>query len=204
MSAGAPFLSTKAEERIAEDAERVVLVDEFDHEVGSDGKLAVHRAPGRLHRAFSVFLFDEWHRMLVQRRAAVKYHFPGLWTNACCGHPRPGETVVAAAHRRMREELQATGEIEAAFSFVYEAEDPVTGLVEREFDHVFVGRLSGTLRPCPSEVGAVAWWTCEALMRDIEARPQRYTPWFRTALPELDRRGLMLAGPRSATASRTT
>ena len=178
-------------ERVGEEYERVVLVDESDREIGSAGKLEVHRAPGRLHRAFSAFLFDDRRRMLIQRRASGKYHFPDLWTNACCGHPRPGEDVESAVHRRIHEELGARVELKAAFHFVYEVTDAISGLIEREFDHVYVGRVLGAVDPCPSEVGAVAWWGCAALIEDVGERSERYTPWFRTALVELDRRRLL-------------
>ena len=115
------------------DAEQVVLVDEGDRAIGAAEKLSAHRDGGRLHRAFSVFLFDAQGRVLLQRRAVAKYHFPLLWTNACCGHPRPGEGVVEAARRRVREELGVAVTLRPAFAFVYAAEDPATGLVEREW-----------------------------------------------------------------------
>ncbi len=175
-------------------AERVVLVDERDREVGAAEKLAAHRDGGRLHRAFSIFLFDERGRMLLQQRAAGKYHFPLLWTNACCGHPRPGEDVAAAARRRVREELGVEVALRPVFQFVYVAEDQKTGLTEREYDHVLIGRLSVDPRPCPEEVAACCWRARDELIRDVTARPGRYTPWFRTALAQLDERGL-LAGP---------
>jgi isopentenyl-diphosphate delta-isomerase len=171
--------------------ERVVLVDENDRQVGSAEKLAAHRDGGRLHRAFSVFLFDASGNMLLQQRAATKYHFPSLWTNACCGHPRPGEDVAAAARRRVREELGVQVELQPVFAFLYAAEDPTSGLAEREYDHVFVGRLCEAPAPSPEEVDALGWWECAALLRDVAVRPERYTPWFRQALPRLEERGLL-------------
>ncbi len=162
--------------------ERVVLVDEHDREIGSAEKLAAHQDGGRLHRAFSVFLFDATGRMLLQQRAAAKYHFPLLWTNACCGHPRPGEPVGPAAARRVREELGIDVALRPVFQFVYAADDPVSGLTEREFDHVLVGEANGELSPAPDEVAGTEWWEREALRQDVARRPERYTPWFRQAL----------------------
>ena len=168
-----------------------MLVDERDRPLGWAEKLAAHRDGGRLHRAFSIFLFDTQGRMLLQQRAAAKYHFPLLWTNACCGHPRPGEALGEAAGRRLREELGVSPLLEAGFSFLYAAEDPVSGLSERELDHVLLGRLETAPEPDPLEVAALAWWETSALLGDVGANPERYTPWFRTALPQLAHRGLL-------------
>jgi len=172
-------------------AERVVLVDAQDRAIGTAEKLAAHREGGRLHRAFSVFLFDDEGNVLLQQRAAAKYHFPLLWTNACCGHPRPGEEVLAAARRRVEEELGVEVDLHPAFAFVYVAEDAVSGLTEHEYDHVLVGRLGQPPVSCPDEVAAVAWWGPAELLRDVTLRPDRYTPWFRQALGELEARGLL-------------
>jgi len=171
--------------------EQVVLVDEHDRAIGTAEKIAAHRDGGRLHRAFSVFLFDARGHMLLQQRAATKYHFPLLWTNACCGHPRPGEAVVAAARRRVREELGVEAGVRPAFAFVYAAEDPPSGLTEREYDHVLVGTLDATPAPCPREIEALAWCSPTDLLRDISAQPDRYTPWFRSAVPLLAEHGLL-------------
>jgi len=168
--------------------ERVILVDEQDRPLGSAGKLAAHREGGLLHRAFSVFLFDDHGRMLLQQRAATKYHFPLLWTNACCGHPRPGEELIPAAQRRVGEELGVEVGLEAVFGFLYSARDEASALSEREYDHVLVGRLDSDPRPEVGEVAAFEWREVSGLVLDIERRPARYTPWFRIALPELLRR----------------
>jgi isopentenyl-diphosphate delta-isomerase len=166
----------------AEPAHDIVLVDEHDRPVGTSDKLAAHQRGGVLHRAFSVFLFDAQGRMLLQQRAATKYHFANLWTNACCSHPRPGEAVAEAARRRVREELGIDVPLTPALTFVYRAEDPASGLTEHEYDHVFVGRLDGEPAPNPAEVSAVEWIDPAALLRDVRARPERYTPWFRIVL----------------------
>jgi isopentenyl-diphosphate delta-isomerase len=169
--------------------EEVILVDAEDREIGRAEKLAAHRDGGVLHRAFSIFLFDRAGRMLLQRRSSRKYHFGGLWTNTCCGHPRPGEDVAAAAHRRLREELGIDAVLREILSFTYTARDADSGLTERELDHVFVGEFEGEARPDPDEVEALRWLEPAAALRDVAARPARYTPWFATALAGLGRAG---------------
>ncbi len=191
-SAATPTSPERRQDRRQEQRQEwVILVDERDREIGTTEKLAAHCDGGQLHRAFSVFLFDERDRMLLQRRASVKYHFPLLWTNSCCGHPRPGEDVLAAATRRVREELGVEAELVPAFSFVYRATDRSTQLTEHEIDHVFLGRLGGEPDPCPSEIDSIAWWETADLVRDLEENPARYTPWFRRAVAELLDRALL-------------
>ena len=164
------------------DRDDVILVDEHDNPVGYAGKLAAHENGGRLHRAFSVFLFNAAGQMLLQQRADGKYHFGGLWTNACCSHPRRDEPVEAAARRRLREEMGIDVPLERAFSFAYRAAAPVSGLVEHEFDHVFLGRFDGSPQPNAAEVGAWRWVDPAELSRDVQANPASYTPWFKIAL----------------------
>ena len=118
--------------------EQVILVDQQDREIGVAEKLEAHRK-GKLHRAFSVFLFNAKDEMLLQQRAAEKYHSGGLWTNTCCSHPRPGEPTEAAARRRLREEMGISCNLNKAFDFIYRAEFD-NGLIEHELDHVFIGR----------------------------------------------------------------
>ena len=157
----------------------VVLVDEADREIGTADKLEVHR-DGRLHRAVSVFLFDDRGRWLLQRRADGKYHSPGLWSNTACTHPRPGEAPAAAASRRLDEEMGVRCALRPAFARVYRAElDGPEPLVEHELDHVFVGRFVGVPRPAPAEVSGWEWVEGDVLRADLGARPERYTPWFR-------------------------
>ncbi len=184
-----------------------MLVDESDRPIGTAEKIEAHRNGGRLHRAFSIFLFDGDGRLLLQQRAAGKYHFPLLWTNSCCGHPRPGEDVRGAAERRTREELGVDVSLRHAFAFIYAAEDAASGLTEHEYDHVLLGRLEGPLRPDPDEVGAVAWWDPRELIRDVAERPATYTPWFRQALEHIAARGMLEAAgssPESAAGRATT
>ena len=172
--------------------EEVILVDEEGREIGSAGKLEAHRNGGRLHLAFSIVLFNRNGETLLQRRAKRKYHFGGLWTNACCGHPRPGEVLAEAAHRRLGEELGVSTELSEVFSFLYHATDPGSGLSEHEIDHVFVGELDALddepPRPDPEEIDDLRWIEHAELERDIAAHPERYTPWFAqlaARLPEL-------------------
>lgn len=160
--------------------ESVILVDERGETIGSAPKLAVHETP-QLHRAFSIFIFDHDDRVLLQRRAESKHHFRGLWSNTCCSHPRPEESVVAGATRRLREELGIEAELTEVGSFVYFATDPITGLSEHEFDHVVIGRWSGHPVPDPFEVADWRWADraeVDALIQDPDAGP---TPWLSMA-----------------------
>ena len=163
--------------------ELVVLVDESGRELGTATKLSVH-VSGRLHRAVSVFVFDGEGRMLLQRRAAGKYHSGGLWSNTCCGHPRPGEPPAAAAHRRLREEMGFHCPLVPASSFVYRTALE-NGLIEHEHDEVFVGRFDGTPVPCLQEVEDWRWVAADELIADVSDHPSRYSAWFPIALRKL-------------------
>ena len=158
--------------------EELILVDDDDNPVGSETKLRAHENGGRLHRAFSVFVFDRAGRMLLQRRAEKKYHFGGLWTNACCGHPRKGEGLEDAVHRRLREEFGFDTDLTEMFSFVYRATDGKSGLTEHEFDHVFYGEFGGEPRPDPDEIDGWRWVHPARLVAHLEGNPHEYTPWF--------------------------
>jgi isopentenyl-diphosphate delta-isomerase len=160
--------------------EQVILVDEQDRELGFAEKLAAHRA-GALHRAFSVFVFDERGRLLLQKRATAKYHSGGLWSNTACGHPRPGETTDEAARRRLREEMNVECELRGAFSFIYRTE--VGGaLVEHEFDHVFVGEHASDPAPDVAEVESWKWIALDDLRRDLARESHLYSAWLKLAV----------------------
>ncbi|MFD9977959.1 isopentenyl-diphosphate Delta-isomerase [Streptomyces sp. NPDC059017] len=157
------------------------LVDESGRTIGTAEKLSAHQAPGQLHRAFSVFLFDERGRLLLQRRALGKYHSPGVWSNTCCGHPYPGEAPFTAAARRTHEELGVSPSLLAEAGTVrYNHPDPASGLVEQEFNHLFVGLVQSPLRPDPEEVGETAFVTATELA-ERHAR-DTFSAWFMTVL----------------------
>ncbi|MFJ9557812.1 isopentenyl-diphosphate Delta-isomerase [Nocardiopsis sp. NPDC101807] len=157
------------------------LVDEAGTTIGTAEKLSAHLAPGRLHRAFSVFLLDEHGRLLLQRRALGKYHSPGVWSNTCCGHPYPGEPPFAAAARRVGEELGvAPALMREAGTVRYHHPDPDSGLVEQEFNHLFVGLVDGVLRPDPDEIAETAFVGPEELAKLAGADP--FSVWFTTVL----------------------
>jgi isopentenyl-diphosphate delta-isomerase len=159
-------------------ADLVALVDRHDREVGISEKMAAHEPPGKLHRAFSVFLFrsDGW--LLLQRRASGKYHFAGRWSNSCCGHPRPGRDLIAEARRRTREELGLDCELAVVGSKIYRAVDDDSGCVEEEFDYVLVGLTDGTPTPAANEVCAIAYEHPTLVMQAVQQAPSCYTPWL--------------------------
>ncbi|URM89001.1 isopentenyl-diphosphate Delta-isomerase [Streptomyces sp. MRC013] len=157
------------------------LVDEDGGTIGTAEKLSAHQAPGRLHRAFSVFLFDGEGRLLLQRRALGKYHSPGVWSNTCCGHPYPGEAPFAAAARRVSEELGVSPSLMAEAGTVrYNHPDPASGLVEQEYNHLFVGRVRDAPRPDPREVEETAFVTAAELAERHASAP--FSAWFTTVL----------------------
>jgi isopentenyl-diphosphate delta-isomerase len=157
--------------------ELVVLVDSDDNVVGSDYKLATHRA-GALHRAFSVIIWDNLGRLLLQKRNVRKYHSGGLWTNACCGHPRPDEDVATAASRRLEEEMGFTCTLEALGTIHYRAELD-KGMIEHELVHVFRGLYDGMVAPDYDEVESYRWSRLEDVRADISTTPEHFTAWFR-------------------------
>jgi isopentenyl-diphosphate Delta-isomerase len=163
------------------ESELVELVDVDGTPIGAATVDEAHRAPGRLHRAFSVFLRDPAGQVLLQQRAAVKTRFPLRWANTCCGHPQPGEDVPTAAARRLVEEIGVGGVALAEVGiYSYYAEDPATGRVEHEYDHVLLGDLphSRALLPDADEVARVRWETLPALRAGLDDQPLAYAPWL--------------------------
>jgi isopentenyl-diphosphate Delta-isomerase len=160
---------------------QVVLVDLDDRPTGTEDKLRAHTL-GSLHRAVSVFATDATGSLIVQQRAFSKYHSGGLWSNAACTHPQPGEVPLAAAERCLREELAVSALLRPAFRFRYRAAVP-PGLIEHEYDHVFVGMLEGVPNPVPHEVAAWRAAPSDELAREIAEQPDAFTAWFRLALP---------------------
>lgn len=162
--------------------EQVVLISEQDEVLGLMDKMQAHEN-GLLHRAFSVFLFNETGEVLLQRRAAEKYHSPNQWTNAVCSHPREGETYLQAAQRRLQEELGITAELTPKFSFIYKA-DVGGSLWEHELDHVFTGQYTGGFELNPEEVSEVRYISMEALDSEMQSNPENFTEWFKIILQE--------------------
>lgn len=164
------------------DNEEIVLVDEHDRPIGYASKLPPHQEGGALHRAFSVFIFNDRGQILLQQRSTGKYHFGGLWTNACCSHPGRGQRVADAARSRLQYEMGIDLPLTPLFTFIYRAEDPVSGLTEHELDHVLIGYFNGAPAPLGSEVADWAWIDPAKVLADVNAHPERYTPWFRLVL----------------------
>lgn len=165
---------------IDENIHPVILVNESDMPQGTAGKLDAH-LQALLHRAFSVLIFNTRGEMLIQQRAAGKYHSPLLWTNACCSHPLPGEETAHAANRRLHEEMGITTPLRFLFSFRYRAELE-GGLTEHELDHVFIGITDALPLPDRSEVAACRYASFGDLLRDALYNPGAYTAWFRILL----------------------
>lgn len=163
--------------------EYVILVDENDNEVGQMEKMEAHEK-GLLHRAFSVFIFDEEGRFLLQQRALEKYHSGGLWTNACCSHPRSGETTEQAAERRLQEELGFQVDVNEKFSFIYKSVLD-KGLTEHELDHVFFATYNGDIKPNPEEVMDYKYVDLDWLNKDVSDHPDNYTEWFKICFDEV-------------------
>lgn len=161
--------------------ENVVLVDDQDNETGVMEKLEAHRS-GRLHRALSVFIFNTEGKWLLHKRAEGKYHSENLWTNACCSHPRPGEAVAAAARRRLLEEMGLTCRIEHSFTLKYRAELE-HGLIEHEYDHIFLGYSDVTPLANPLEVSEWKYVSTSELDLLVKEHPEKFTAWFKLIFP---------------------
>ena len=163
--------------------EQVVLVNELDQEIGLMEKMEAHEK-ALLHRAFSVFVFNDAGELLLQQRAFEKYHSGGLWTNTCCSHPRPNEAVLDAANRRLVEEMGFSTPLEKVFDFIYQAEFS-NGLTEHEFDHVFIGQYNGAIVPDPNEVHAYEYRTMESIQASLDAKEGLFTAWFEIIFPKM-------------------
>jgi isopentenyl-diphosphate delta-isomerase len=163
--------------------EQVVLVDENDVSTGTMEKMEAHEK-AILHRAFSVFIFNSKGDMLLQQRALDKYHSAGLWTNSCCSHPRPGEDTLAAATRRLKEEMGFETPLKKVFDFIYMAPFE-NGLTEHEFDHVFIGYYDGNIEPNKKEVNNYTYWPMKRIEDELHEAPELFTAWFHIAFPKL-------------------
>lgn len=168
--------------RMKED--RLILVDRNGRKTGEGNKTKVHRK-GLLHRAFSIFLYNKEGEMLLQRRACTKYHFAGLWSNACCSHPRPGEKTISAAHRRLMEELGISSKLEKRRHVLYRFYDQVSGLTEHEYDFIFTGEFDGFVPFNEEEVSEVRWISSQQLKAELKRNPEKFTPWFKEILRQI-------------------
>ncbi|WP_417786182.1 isopentenyl-diphosphate Delta-isomerase [Tenacibaculum sp.] len=162
--------------------EQVILVDQQDNPIGLMEKIEAHEK-ALLHRAFSVFVFNDKNELMLQQRAAEKYHSPLLWTNTCCSHQRDGESNIEAGKRRLQEEMGFSCELEEVFSFIYKAPFD-NGLTEHEYDHVMIGRFNDEPIINPEEVASYKWMPLEEVKNDIENHPEKYTAWFKIIFKE--------------------
>ncbi len=162
--------------------EQVILVNEKDEQIGTMPKLEAHEK-GVLHRAFSVFILNDKGELLLQQRAASKYHSPLLWTNTCCSHQRVGESNIKAGKRRLLEEMGFVTELKEVFSFIYKAPFD-NGLTEHELDHVLVGSYNDDPKINLDEVENFKWMTLETVKTDMETHPEVYTEWFKIIFNE--------------------
>lgn len=161
----------------------VVLVDKSNRKVGVVEKIQAHRE-GKLHRAFSIFIFNSKGKLLLQQRKRTKYHSGGLWTNTVCSHPRPNETYLQAVHRRLKEEMGFDCPVKKQLCFIYDTGFQ-NGLTENEHDCVFVGRYDGKPKPNPKEIMALKWISVPGLKKDITKHPSKYSVWLKIALPKV-------------------
>lgn len=162
--------------------QEVILVNKHDQEIGTMDKMEAHQQ-GMLHRAFSVLIFNSNAKLLIHRRAFGKYHSEGLWTNACCSHPLPGESIVEAANRRLVEEMGMNTSLAPLFSFIYRAELD-NNLVEHELDHVLIGFTDDEPLVNMEEVCDYKWVSIHELEDHIAVEPQAYTEWFKKIILE--------------------
>ena len=155
----------------------IPLVDDDDNIIGHAEKMEVHLS-GLLHRAFSILVFNDKNEILIHQRAFGKYHSPGLWTNTCCGHPNQGETMEAAVHRRLQEEMGFDCELSHKFTFRYKAVFE-NGLTENEIDHVYIGIFNETFTVNPDEVADYKWISVAQTKELIHQNPCNFTVWFK-------------------------
>lgn len=172
--------------------EEVILVDQQDQEIGFMEKILAHKT-GSLHRAISVLIFNSKGEMLLQQRSASKYHSPLLWTNACCSHPRKNETTIHAAERRLKEEMGLECALESKWSFIYHT--PLeNGLIEHEYDHVFIGYSDQLPVLNPEEANSYCYKTIIQLKEEINKSPEKFTVWFKIIFDSLKQQPLHVHG----------
>jgi isopentenyl-diphosphate delta-isomerase len=160
--------------------QQVVLVDKNNKKIGVEEKIKAHKE-SKLHRAFSIFIFNSNGELLIQQRAKTKYHSGGLWSNTVCSHPKPNETYLQAAHRRLKEEMGFDCKLKKLFCFIYNAGFQ-NGLIENEYDCVFIGKFNRKPKPNPEEVMNYKWIFIKELKQDIVRHPNKYSVWLKIAL----------------------
>jgi isopentenyl-diphosphate delta-isomerase len=173
------LLSTNRERQVMN--EQVILVDQNDQAIGSEEKMQA-LAEGTLHRSFSVFVVNSKQEMLIQKQIKNKNHSGGLWTNACSGHPQPGENTNEAAHRRLQEEMGFDCPLYEAFTFTYKTTVDQTELCKHEFGHVFIGSYDLEAMPNLEEIETIRWVPIDQLFKDIQDHPALYAYWFKAAI----------------------
>ncbi|WP_069658599.1 isopentenyl-diphosphate Delta-isomerase [Arcticibacter eurypsychrophilus] len=161
----------------------VILVDQFDKEVGYCEKLEAHKK-GLLHRAFSIFIINDDGKMLLQKRSKIKYHSAGLWTNACCSHPGPQQSIIESASVRLPLEMGFECDIQLVDHLLYKHSFK-NGLIEHEYDHILLGYYSGNVNPNPLEASAYKWCSFEDIELALQKDEKSFTFWFKHALPKL-------------------
>ncbi len=169
---------TNAHKVVSSEAEQLILVDADDTEQGFLSKAECHDGEGRLHRAFSVFLFNDAGELLLQQRSQAKRLWPGYWSNTCCSHPRRGETMQVATRRRLLDELHIESPLEYVYKFTYQAAFGSTG-AEHELCHVYLGRVEGNVIPNSNEIDAIRYLDAAALDAELAAQGEQFTPWFK-------------------------
>ena len=162
--------------------DKVILVDTDDNPCGIEEKLAAHYNPGQRHRAFSVFIINPAGQLLLQQRAAAKYHAGGLWANSCCSHPQPGEVLADSASQRLSEEMGIDVSLQAFATCEYQL--PVSDtMTEWELDHLLIGHYDGKVIPNPDEVDNFRWADVSLIAEELRLTPERYAPWFHVIFP---------------------
>jgi len=162
---------------------KIILVDENDKQIGVATKKETHEQ-GLMHRCFSILVFNNKNELLMQQRAKEKYHSGGLWANTCCSHPEPGEEILEAAKKRLKEEMGFNCELQEDFVFHYRTEFD-NGLIEDEVDHVLIGSYNGEVIPNPGEVDDFKWMKVEDIKQDMQEYPQEYASWFKLIIQKL-------------------
>ncbi|MDH3304875.1 MAG: isopentenyl-diphosphate Delta-isomerase [Gammaproteobacteria bacterium] len=169
---------------VSSESEELILVDSDDNEIGYLSKAGCHDGGGVLHRAFSLFLFNDAGELLLQRRSDSKRLWPGYWSNSCCSHPRRGESMETATKRRLSDELNIETDLDHVYSFCYTAKFDAAGS-ENELCHVYLGRITGDVQPNDSEIAGIRFISGDALGEELSRCPEQFTPWFKQEWQEL-------------------